>query len=77
MNEAPPTSSGGYDPAIFSLGVPVLGICYGMQLIGHHYGGRVGRGAAREDGQFTVTLNTDCQLFSGLEQKQEVWSQVM
>lgn len=43
-----------------------------MQLIGHHYGGRVGCGEVREDGQFTVKLDTDCELFSGLEERQEV-----
>ena len=72
VNEAPSTSSEGYDPAIFSLGLPVLGICYGMQLIGRHFGGRVEAGATREDGQFTVKLDTDCRLFAGLEESQEV-----
>ena len=72
VNEAPPTSSQGYDPAIFSCGLPVLGICYGMQLIARHYGGKVERGALREDGQFTVTLSTDCLLFDDLEERQEV-----
>ena len=71
-DETPPTSSRVYDPAIFSLGLPVLGICYGMQLIGRHYGGRVERGGTREDGQFTVTLNTDCRLFSGLGEREKV-----
>ena len=72
MNEAPPTSSRGYDPALFSSGLPVLGICYGMQLIARHYGGKVERGAVREDGQFEVVLNTDCRLFAGLQERQEV-----
>ena len=66
-----------YDPGIFSLGIPVLGICYGMQLIGHHYGGKVGSGELREDGQFTVTLDTECELFTGLENRQEVMSSVI
>jgi GMP synthase (glutamine-hydrolysing) len=72
VNETPPTSPRVYDPAIFSSGLPVLGICYGMQLIARHYGGRVERGAVREDGQFTVTLSTDCDLFAGLDTRQEV-----
>lgn len=55
----------------------MLGICYGMQLIGHHYGGRVASGDTREDGQFTVKLDTDCPLFAGLEERQEVLSHVM
>lgn len=77
INKAPPTSSLGYDPSIFSLGIPVLGICYGMQLIGHYYGGKVASGEAREDGQFTVQLDTNCPLFAGLEERQEVWSHVI
>ncbi len=47
-----------YDPDLFSLGLPVLGICYGMQLINTHYGGSVGVCGVREDGQFPVTINT-------------------
>src|SRR6266853_2128280 len=38
------------DPAIFELGVPVLGICYGMQLMGHRLGGKVEFSARREYG---------------------------
>lgn len=45
-----------YDPAIFELGVPILGICYGHQLINIHYGGTVSKKAVREDGQFTVKI---------------------
>ena len=55
----------------------MLGVCYGMQLIGRHYGGRVGRGDMREDGQFSVKLDTDCRLFSGLEETQEVLGHVI
>ncbi len=46
-----------YDPDIFGLGVPILGICYGMQLINAHYGGRVGVSGLREDGQFTISID--------------------
>ena len=46
----------GYDPAIFELGVPILGICYGLQLINVHYGGTVSKKAVREDGQFSVKI---------------------
>src|SRR6185295_17468476 len=38
------------DPAIFELGVPALGICYGVQLMGHFLGGKVSHSAAREYG---------------------------
>jgi hypothetical protein len=43
-----------YDPQIFSLGVPLLGICYGMQLLNYANGGTVERKSKREDGQFEV-----------------------
>jgi GMP synthase (glutamine-hydrolysing) len=44
------------DPRVFSLGVPVLGICYGIQLIAHLLGGRVERAASREFGQARVIV---------------------
>ena len=43
-----------YDSGIFHLGVPVLGICYGMQLLNYAHGGTVERKPKREDGQFEV-----------------------
>ena len=56
------------DPAIFELGVPVLGICYGCQLIAHNLGGRVTAAtddSAREYGKTETYYNTDCRLFKG------------
>jgi GMP synthase (glutamine-hydrolysing) len=44
------------DPRVFSLGVPVLGICYGIQLIAHLLGGRVERAASREFGKMQVLV---------------------
>ncbi|XP_003384374.2 PREDICTED: GMP synthase [glutamine-hydrolyzing]-like isoform X1 [Amphimedon queenslandica] len=62
-----------YDPNIFSLGVPILGICYGFHTIIKHYGGEVSKGMMREDGQFEVILETDNNsLFESMERNQQV-----
>ena len=46
-----------------STGLPTLGICYGMQLMAHHFGGALGRGAAREYGPSTITIERGEGLF--------------
>ena len=51
---------------IFELNKPILGICYGMQLINHVYGGKVERKAVREDGQFNINIDTSSFLFTAL-----------
>lgn len=61
-----------YDPALFSCGLPVLGICYGLQLIVKHFGGRVAKKNAREDGQFNIKVVPGCLLFDGLASEQAV-----
>ena len=46
------------DPEIFNLGIPVLGICYGMQLMSDYFGGVVDSNIVKEYGQNEVTINT-------------------
>ena len=60
-----------YDPAIFDLDTPMLGICYGMQLMAHASGGDVGS-ASGEYGSSAITVELDSLLFTGLEPDQEV-----
>jgi len=63
------------DKAIFRLGVPVLGICYGVQLLAHFLGGRVEKGPKREYGKGTLTIaDSGCALFAGLPQQIQVWN---
>jgi len=61
------------DPKIFELGVPVLGICYGMQLMGYLLGGRVGQTRKREYGHAELTIDDRKNLFAGLGRKEKVW----
>ena len=55
------------DKEIFNLGVPVLGICYGMQLMTHALGGDVQRADKREYGVTEVKINNNSELFKGFE----------
>jgi GMP synthase (glutamine-hydrolysing) len=61
------------DPAIWSGRLPVLGICYGAQLMALELGGDVLPASKREYGPATVTLNEDDGLFAGLDRDQPVW----
>ncbi|MGT2887354.1 glutamine-hydrolyzing GMP synthase [Streptococcus didelphis] len=65
----------GIDPAIFELGIPILGICYGMQLITHKLGGKVlpaGQAGNREYGQSTLILKKESKLFQNTPDSQLV-----
>ncbi len=63
------------DPGIFKLGVPVLGICYGVQLLAHFLGGKVEKGLKREYGKGTLTAkDTKCALFAKLPKSIQVWN---
>jgi len=61
------------DPDALRSGVPVLGICYGMQLIAHHLGGQVDPGAAREYGPAVLSVRQPDGLFEGLAGELPVW----
>ena len=55
------------DKEIFELGIPVLGICYGMQLMTHMLGGKVQRAEKREYGVTNVKINNESKLFKGFD----------
>jgi GMP synthase (glutamine-hydrolysing) len=61
------------DPHIFDLGVPVLGICYGMQIGAHLLGGHVKPAKAREYGRAKLTVTGDDPLVRGLPAETTVW----
>lgn len=60
-------------PEIFKLGIPVLGICYGMQLTTYLLGGEVSRAERREYGKAMLQVGEACELFHGLSQELQVW----
>jgi GMP synthase (glutamine-hydrolysing) len=62
------------DEAIFRLGVPVLGICYGIQLMGRLLGGEVAHGERREYGHGVLAIQKPGRLFSGLPKRLKVWN---
>lgn len=66
---------GAPDPArgLLELGVPVLGICYGMQWMAHVLGGRVEGAGRREYGPAAFTGSASCPLFAGMEGHQPIW----
>jgi len=61
------------DPRVFSLGLPVLGICYGLQLMTHVLGGKVRPADKREYGHATVEILDGSRLFTGLPKVLSVW----
>jgi len=61
------------DPAIFDLGIPILGICYGLQLMAHLQNGTVHRVLEREFGRSELNVTSPTALFAGLAAKQTVW----
>ena len=61
------------DPGLFELGLPVLGLCYGQQLMAHLLGGRVDRTGTREYGRTDLTASGEGVLFEDLPVEQVVW----
>ena len=64
------------DPGVFALGVPILGICYGCQLLAQELGGLVTaaqEASAREYGKTLTDFDPDCPLFSGLPAQSVTW----
>lgn len=62
------------DPKVFALGVPVLGICYGLQLMAKMLGGAVVKGTRREYGHGSLSFKGGCALLKGLESPIQVWN---
>ena len=62
------------DIAIFDLGVPVLGICYGIQLLGLLLGGKTEHSEEREYGKGTLEITGDSPLFQGIAKTIQVWN---
>ncbi len=61
------------DPGLLELGIPVLGICYGMQLLAQHLGGRVESAEVGEYGRSELTISEPGLLFAGLPEVQPCW----
>jgi GMP synthase (glutamine-hydrolysing) len=61
------------DKRIFEMGIPVLGICYGMQLLAYKLGGEVKASDLREYGRSHLGVISEDKLFSGLEREMQVW----
>lgn len=61
------------DPGVYDLGIPIFGICYGMQLITHQSGGKVEAAHKREYGKSDVDFVEGSALVSGLSNRQTVW----
>jgi GMP synthase (glutamine-hydrolysing) len=61
------------DDAIWDLGLPMLGICYGMQLITQHFGGEVVAADHHEYGKARLKIEDECPIFNGVSDNEIVW----
>lgn len=71
-NSVTDINSPSYSAELFSLGIPVLGICYGCQLMAHLLGGAVAHAKTREYGKTDLTL-TESPIFTDIEKKTSCW----
>ena len=63
-----------FDRKILSLNIPILGICYGMQLVVNHFGGKVISSKEKEYGNTSIKINSNSILFNGIKKKKiKVW----
>ena len=72
-NSAYEADSPSYTREIFNLGVPILGICYGAQLMMHLLGGKVEKAPVREYGKIEVTVDRSSKLFENVSEKTICW----
>jgi GMP synthase (glutamine-hydrolysing) len=61
------------DPGVYELGLPILGICYGMQLMSHQLKGKVERANVREYGRSDIAIHNETLFFKGLDKTETVW----
>src|SRR5262245_16951040 len=61
------------DKAVIESGLPIFGICYGLQVLAEHFGGKVTPGKKREYGPATIQVTTDNSIFQGLPKNLPVW----
>lgn len=62
-----------YDKKVFELNVPILGICYGLQLLAYLFGGKVEKSKSREYGKAIIKIEEHKDLFKGFKKKLQVW----
>ncbi|MBO7448797.1 MAG: glutamine-hydrolyzing GMP synthase, partial [Clostridiales bacterium] len=67
------SSSPSYDKEIFEIGVPILGICYGSQLMAYKLGGEVKTAPVSEYGHTDITIDGDSKIFDGVSRETSVW----